>query len=210
MRIAAVALLAALLLGCQPADPTAGTGEAEATPVAGAGQADPSATPATPPGVADSGAPEAAGKDFRPTLVVGALDGTQYDLAAHRGKWVLVNFWATWCNPCLKEMPELSALAAMREDIKVVGLAFEDIEPAEMKAFLLEHPVTYPIAILDTANPPADFDEPRGLPMTWLISPDGRVARKIMGPVTAGEIEGIIAAATGRSDDAASDGRGAG
>ena len=210
MRIAAVGLLAVLLLGCQPADPAAGTGEAEGPPAAGAGQADPSTIPATSPGVAYSDAPDPAGKDFRPALVVGALNGTQYDLAAHRGKWVLVNFWATWCNPCLKEMPELSALAAMREDIEVVGLAFEDIEPVEMKAFLLEHPVTYPIAILDTANPPADFDEPRGLPMTWLISPDGRVARKIMGPVTAGEIEEIIAAATGSSDDAAPDGRGAG
>ncbi|KIQ96244.1 TlpA disulfide reductase family protein [Lysobacter sp. A03] len=205
MRIAAVALLAALLLGCQPADPAAGTGDADVAPAAGAGQADPSATPATSPGVADSGAPEPAGKDFRPTLVVGALDGTQYDLAAHRGKWVLVNFWATWCNPCLKEMPELSALAAMREDIEVVGLAFEDIEPAEMKAFLLEHPMTYPIAILDTANPPADFDEPRGLPMTWLIAPDGRVERKMMGPVTAAEIEEMIAAARGTSAGAAPD-----
>ncbi len=208
MRIAAAAaVLAVLLLGCQPADRDAAADRSVGTPAAGAGQADPSLAPAA--GEAEKIAPGGSGKDLRPTLVVSTLDGSQYDLAAHRGKWVLVNFWATWCNPCLKEMPELSALAAMREDIEVVGLAYEDIEPAEMKAFLLKHPVTYPIAILDTANPPADFDEPRGLPMTWLIAPDGRVERKMMGPVTAAEIEEMIAAATGGSANVAPNGRAA-
>ncbi|QOW24989.1 TlpA disulfide reductase family protein [Lysobacter sp. H23M47] len=211
MRIAAAAaVLAVLLLGCQPADRDAEADRAGAAPVAGAGQADPTAAPAISPDLADSGAPGESGKALRPTLVVSTLDGSEYDLAAHRGNWVLVNFWATWCNPCLKEMPELSALAAMREDIEVVGLAYEAIQPAEMKAFLLKHPVTYPIAILDTANPPADFDEPRGLPMTWLIAPDGRVERKMMGPVTAAEIEEMIAASSAGSAGTAPDGAGAG
>lgn len=208
MRIAAAAVLAVLLLGCQPADRDAGAAGAGGTPAAGAGQADPSPAPAA--GAAQASAPGGSGKDLRPTLVVSTLDGSQYDLAAHRGKWVLVNFWATWCKPCLKEMPELSALAAMREDIEVVGLAYEDIEPAAMKGFLLRHPVTYPVAILDTTNPPGDFDEPRGLPMTYLIAPDGRVERRIMGPVTAPEIEQMIAAATDGSSAAAPDGGEAG
>lgn len=199
MRIAAAAVLAVLLLGCQPAGPGAEADGAGEAPVTSSPEPDPSAGPAAPSAAVD---PTATGKTSHPTLVVSTVDGSEYDLAAHRGKWVLVNFWATWCNPCLKEMPELSALAAMREDIEVVGLAFEDIEVAEMKAFLLRHPVTYPVAILDTTNPPADFDEPRGLPMTYLIAPDGRVERRMMGPVTAGDIEQIIAAAAGSSADA--------
>jgi Thiol-disulfide isomerase and thioredoxins len=124
---------------------------------------------------------------------VDTVNGGRYDLAEHRGKWVVVNFWATWCSPCLKEMPELSALHAMRSNIEVVGLAYEDIEPADMRAFLEKHPVAYPIAIIDTYDPPKDFATPRGLPMTYLIAPDGRVARQFLGPVTAPDIEAAIA-----------------
>jgi thiol-disulfide isomerase/thioredoxin len=132
-----------------------------------------------------------------PALKLAALDGSEYDLAARRGQWVVVNFWATWCAPCLKEMPELSALDAMREHVEVVGLAYEDIEPDAMRAFLEKHPVVYPVAILDVYDPPADFATPRGLPMTYLIAPDGKVAKKFLGPITATEIEAAIAAAGG-------------
>jgi thiol-disulfide isomerase/thioredoxin len=132
-----------------------------------------------------------------PALALATIDGTPYELAAHRGKWVVVNFWATWCGPCLKEMPELSALDAMREHIEVIGLAYEEIEPAAMQAFLKKHPVAYPIAVVDVYDPPKDFATPRGLPMTYLIAPDGKVAKQFLGPVTAKDIEGAIAAAGG-------------
>lgn len=132
-----------------------------------------------------------------PALKIATIDGQPYDLAARRGKWVVVNFWATWCKPCLKEMPELSALDAMREHIEVIGLAYEEIEPEDMKVFLKLHPVVYPIAVVDTYNPPADFATPRGLPMTYLIAPDGKVADKFLGPVTAKDIEAAIAKAGG-------------
>lgn len=157
--------------------------------------ATPSPAPAAPATPAPSAAPDTDRRTVeRPTLKLKALDGSDYDLAAHRGKWVVVNFWATWCAPCRKEMPELSALHAMRDEIEVVGLAYEDIEPAEMKAFLEKRPVTYPIVIVDTYNPPEDFAIPRGLPLTYLIAPDGTVAKEYLGPVTAADIEQRIAA----------------
>ena len=132
-----------------------------------------------------------------PVLQVKTLDGADYALASHRGKWVVVNFWATWCAPCLKEMPDLSALDKDNDHVEVIGLAYEEIEPEDLKAFLAERPVVYPIAILDVYNPPSDFATPRGMPLTYLIAPDGRVAKQFLGPVTGKEIEAAIAAAGG-------------
>ena len=194
LRNIVLVTLVGAVLGCQPADrpaTAAGGGEpaAPSVPVDGAVVAD---KPAPEPADAAKDADTAT-----PALRIDTLDGATYDLADRRGTWVVVNFWATWCAPCLKEMPELSALDAMNEHIEVVGLAYEDIEVDAMREFLADHPVVYPIAILDTYDPPADFDTPRGLPMTWLIAPDGRVAHKVLGPVTAREIEDAIAAAGG-------------
>lgn len=150
----------------------------------------------TPVPAADAATP---GDKVMPSLRVTTVDGKTFDLADQRGKWTVVNFWATWCGPCLQEMPELSALDAMREHIVVVGLAYEDTTVEDMRTFLKEHPVVYPIALLDVYNPPADFETPRGLPMTVLVGPDGKVAKTITGPVTAHDLEAAIAAAGGPS-----------
>jgi len=156
-------------------------------------------TPALPEPATPQPAPEEdkIAEPEIPTLRLAAIDGREYDLAARRGQWVVVNFWATWCKPCIKEMPELSALDAMREHVEVIGLAYDDTTPEAIRAFLQKHPVVYPIAIVDVYDPPKDFATPRGLPMTYLIAPDGRVAKKFLGPITASEIETAIAAAGG-------------
>ena len=130
--------------------------------------------------------PGASGQ--RPNLVVDTLDHGVFDLAKQRGRWVLVNFWATWCAPCLKEIPDFSAFDAKRDDVVVIGLAFEEIEPADLRAFLKEHPAGYPIALVDVYAPPKEFAVPRGLPTSWLIAPDGSVAEKYLGPVTSADL----------------------
>lgn len=133
---------------------------------------------AAPSGAAAEAKPE------KPALTVTTLDGKPYDLAQHRGKFVLINFWATYCVPCLKEIPALSAFDRARDDVEVIGLDYEEIEDAELNAFLKAHPPGYPIAKVDVFDPPKDFDTPRALPTSYLIGPDGKVAKRFLGPVT--------------------------
>ena len=193
-HLLALCLVAALLTACKrPAEDAAAPAPSPDAPAA----QQPVAPAPVPQVAADDGKPEI------PALRVTTLDGARYDLADHRGNWVVVNFWATWCAPCLKEMPELSALDAMREHVDVIGLAYEEIAPDDLRVFLEKHPVVYPIAIVDVYDPPADFATPRGLPMTYLIGPDGNVARRFLGPITAQDIENAIAAAGGPAVDAA-------
>jgi len=129
-----------------------------------------------------------------PALRIATLDGATFDLAAERGKWVIVNFWATWCSPCIKEMPDISAFVASRPDVRAIGLAFGGEELADVTGFLEKHPVKYPIANVPLETPPKDFGAPKGLPTTFLIAPDGTLAKKFTGPITAKDLEKAIAA----------------
>lgn len=141
---------------------------------------------------AATAAEPAAGQIAAVELSVATLDHGSFELSRQRGRWVVVNFWATWCAPCRKEMPELDALHREREDVEVLGLAFEEIASEDMRAFLTERPVSYPIAIVDVYAPPAAFEVPRGMPMTYLLSPTGAIAHRWLGPVTKAEIEARV------------------
>ena len=138
-------------------------------------------------------APVQAAMPAVPTLKVTTLDGKPYNLAAQRGHWVVVNFWATWCVPCIKEMPDISHFVSTHKNVSAIGLAYDDSALADIKAFVAKHPVSYPIAQVGLDNPPKDFDEPRGLPTTYLIAPDGTVAKRFVGPITGDVLAAAIA-----------------
>jgi thiol-disulfide isomerase/thioredoxin len=120
------------------------------------------------------------------------LGGGDVSLSDYRGEWVIVNYWATWCAPCRKEMPELSALHEERGDVTVLGLAFEEVDDNDFEEFLQTAPVSYPILKVDVYQPPEPFGAPRVLPTTIILDHAGRAVKAFLGPVTRESIERFI------------------
>ncbi|MBD9370238.1 TlpA disulfide reductase family protein [Xanthomonas sp. XNM01] len=147
--------------------------------------------PAPPPGVT-----AAEPGDAMPPVQLPGLDGTPVDLVAlAAGRPLLINVWASWCGPCIEEMPELERFSREQGDtgIQVIGLALDT--PEAVADFLQRVPVGYPI-VLDTPGP-ADasvrLGNTRGLlPYTVLIDADRRVVRRKLGPFAHGEIDGWV------------------
>ncbi len=110
-----------------------------------------------------------------PALVLTTLDGQTFDLAKLRGRVVLVNYWATWCAPCRKEMPRLSAFYRRYhgQGLEMIGISIDfprDFEKARKAA----QAVAYPMA-LSKAISEDGFGTPKGVPITWVIDTDGKV-----------------------------------
>ena len=120
------------------------------------------------------------------------LGGGEVSLSDFRGEWVVVNYWATWCTPCLKEIPDLSELHKERSDLTVLGLAFEDLEDSDFAGFLEDFDVSYPILKVDVYQPPEPFGAPRVLPTTIILDKQGRAVKAFLGPVTREAIEQYI------------------
>lgn len=130
-----------------------------------------------------------------PGLVVTTLNGKNFDLASERGKWVIVNFWATWCSPCIAEMPAISKYVIAHKDVAAIGLAWDRSPRSDVVAFAKAHPVRYPLAQVDPDHPPRGLPMPAALPTTYLVAPDGTVAKQFLGPIDAQKLDAAIGAA---------------
>lgn len=120
------------------------------------------------------------------------LGGEEISLSDYRGEWVVINYWATWCAPCRKEIPELSLLHDERGDLTVLGLAYEELEDEGFFEFLEDFDVTYPILKVDVYQPPEPFGAPKVLPTTIVLDPRGRAVKAFLGPVTREAIEAFV------------------
>ena len=122
------------------------------------------------------------------------MDGDNVSLSDFRGQWVVLNYWATWCEPCREEMPELSQLHDQNKNITVLGLAFEDNYDTAFESFVRLLDVSYPILKMDIDHPPKPFGKPSVLPSTVLIDPRGRPIKTFFGPITMGQLKHYIEA----------------
>lgn len=117
--------------------------------------------------------------------------GKVHSLDDYKGKWVLVNFWATWCPPCLEEMPALQQLHETRKDLVILGIAMEYQDKEYVKQFADDLLVTFPIVLGDNRIA-AQIGKIPGLPTTYLYNPDGRVVAQNVGALTREAVERYI------------------
>lgn len=125
----------------------------------------------------------AADRAPAPAFTAPALDGgAPITLAALRGRPVLLNFWASWCEPCQKEMPSLVTFSKEHPGMSVVGLAVND-RPGDSRAFARKVGADFTLGIDRDADVATDFDATIGLPITVIIDQQGRIAAKVIGPI---------------------------
>lgn len=115
------------------------------------------------------------------------VQGQQHTLERYRGKWIVLNVWATWCAPCIKEMPELEALSHARDDIVVLGLAADGDSLARIRRYAQVLHVSYPI-IAGDPQLLAQF-KVKAYPTTLLFDPSGALVLTRLGQLTRGELE---------------------
>jgi thiol-disulfide isomerase/thioredoxin len=119
-----------------------------------------------------------------PAIIQGPVDFGNY-----RGKWVVLNYWATWCNICLEEVPELNAFYNVhRNQVVMLGVNYDDGSLAGLPQRVKESGIVFPVLAYDPKNQ-FGVSRIRGLPTTILIDPNGQVKRVLLGSHTKRELE---------------------
>jgi thiol-disulfide isomerase/thioredoxin len=120
------------------------------------------------------------------------LNGKPVSVSDYRGKWVIVNFWATWCPPCLEEIPDLVDLYDQNRDrLVVLGVNYEEANVEYLKEFVDSHLMSYPVMRMDP-KPMTTLGPVTGLPTTYIISPEGQRVARQEGPITRADVEKYI------------------
>jgi thiol-disulfide isomerase/thioredoxin len=118
------------------------------------------------------------------------LDGKRHTVAGHKGKWVVMNVWATWCAPCIHEMPELESLSRSRSDLVVIGLAADGENESKIRSYARALKVSYPIVAGNTTLTNAYGI--KAFPTTLVYDPDGKLVATRKGRVTRRDLESYL------------------
>ena len=124
------------------------------------------------------------------------MNGAEVKLASLKGKVVLLNFWATWCGPCLMEMP---SFVKMQEELKdkgfqAIGVSVDD-PPEALGPFAKQHNINYPLLVgQEREDLQSAYGGIFGIPISFIISRDGKVCRRQIGPASKEQFESWIKA----------------
>ena len=134
-----------------------------------------------------------------PPLAGPTLDGATFDIADFRGRWVVVNLFATWCQPCRQEHPELVAFDEAHGragDVELVSVLFDD-RPGTALDYFEDNGGEWPVVLDETSRIATSYGVAQ-VPETYVVAPDGRVVAKLIGGVTQAGLDRVIADVQGR------------
>jgi thiol-disulfide isomerase/thioredoxin len=116
--------------------------------------------------------------------------GKAHRLADYKGRWVVVNFWATWCVPCIQEIPEIAEFARTYPRVAVIGVAMDAENPGKVKQFAQKTGHDFPLVLANDAVE-KQLGEPKALPTTRIYDPTGKVVYDRPGRVTVKSLEDL-------------------
>jgi len=116
-----------------------------------------------------------------PVLKLADMDGKPFDLAEHKGQWVFVHFWASWCGPCKREMPAIQRMAEQMKDTPLVLAIINTAEDEDTVFNFLGIHAPDLAPLMDRDGLATEAWQPRGLPSTYLVDPEGVIRYQALG-----------------------------
>ncbi|RUQ91041.1 TlpA family protein disulfide reductase [Legionella septentrionalis] len=127
-------------------------------------------------------------------VVLEDLHGQKIPFSALNGKWVFINYWASWCQPCIEEIPELNEFYERykNDNVVIFGVNYEALPVAEQKQLVKEYDIRYPALTNDPATL-LKLGDIRGVPVTFVFNPQGELSGTLYGGQTSRSLSQIVA-----------------
>lgn len=112
------------------------------------------------------------------------MEGYSGNFGDHKGQWMLINYWATWCKPCIEEIPELNRFSVQHADkIKIFAVDFDNAQGEKLRESIKKMGIEFSV-LTEDPHSVLGFEKPYALPTTFIFNPDGKLHKTLLGPQT--------------------------